>query len=67
MLVHACQGCGKISINRIAADDLTYKILEILDGFTQLSEQTLHELQESGIHVLRPSDRNTILRQLSGV
>jgi hypothetical protein len=64
MLVHVCQGCGKLSINRIAADDLTYKVLELLDGYDQLGEELLRRLQEDGIHVLQSSERRIVERQL---
>ena len=64
MLVHVCQGCGKLSINRIAADDLTYKVLELLDGYDQLGEELLHRLQEDGIHMLQSSERRIVERQL---
>lgn len=64
MLVHVCLGCGKLSINRIAADDLTYKVLEMLDGFNQLDESILLQMQENGIHALQPGDRAAVERQL---
>ena len=64
MLVHVCQGCGKLSINRIAADDLTYKVLELLDGYSKLSEELLLRLQGDEIHVLQSGDRGTVERQL---
>jgi hypothetical protein len=30
MVVHMCQRCGKVSYNRIAGDDNTYVVLELL-------------------------------------
>lgn len=42
MLIHQCEDCGKISINRIAADDDNDLILELLEGGTAL-EATLCE------------------------
>jgi len=32
MVVLACLGCNKISANRIAGDDNSYKLLQILDN-----------------------------------
>ncbi len=64
MLVHVCLGCGKLSINRIAADDLTYKVLELLDCFNKLDEGILLQMQENGIHALQPDDRAVVERQL---
>jgi hypothetical protein len=66
MLVHICQGCGKVSINRIAADDEVYQLLAVLDGYDQLDERTLQQFAVSDIQVLQPSEREIVLKQLLG-
>lgn len=36
LLVHACQGCSKLSINRIAADDDSARLLQVFERSAQL-------------------------------
>ena len=47
MLIHQCTGCGKLSINRIAADDDSQTILAVYQakGYTARlkAEKALHE------------------------
>ncbi len=43
MLVHLCEGCGKVSINRIAADDDNIRILDILKTSNSLRELLVQE------------------------
>jgi hypothetical protein len=38
MLIHVCQDCGKVSLNRIAADDDVEKVIEV---YTQSFKQDL--------------------------
>jgi DNA-directed RNA polymerase subunit RPC12/RpoP len=60
MLVHRCAECGKLSINRVAADD---------DGETLLSllEQSLPaKLDADDIHLLTASDLARVRAQLFG-
>ncbi len=45
MLIHECTGCGKISINRIAADDNEETILKVFDESQKLPLQKRAELQ----------------------
>lgn len=45
MLVHRCTGCGKISLNRIAADDETGEILKLLEKSKGLNEEDRQEVQ----------------------
>lgn len=44
MAVHACLGCGKISANRIAGDDNSYMLLQLLKDSSQLSSNFTDEL-----------------------
>ncbi|MFZ2620500.1 MAG: RNHCP domain-containing protein [Alphaproteobacteria bacterium] len=58
MIVHACTGCGKISINRIAADDDTGKILGLLHAH--------NGLKVSGVQLLTPADEPAVRVALFG-
>jgi hypothetical protein len=60
MLVHRCTECGKLSINRIAADD---------DGdlmLTLLEQPAIAELESAGIHLLTAADIAKVQTQLFG-
>ncbi len=49
MLVHRCTDCGDLSINRIAADDDSVRMLALLDRHCQ--EKTIHSLGSARIRV----------------
>lgn len=64
MLVHRCTGCGKIAINRIAADDDSQALVMVYERSLHL-DQGLHlALLESGVQVLRRPERGILERQL---
>ena len=67
MLIHRCNGCGKLSINRIAADDLVEKLMEIFVSSTSLDPLTLDQLDLYGIRTLTQEDAELVTRQLLGV
>lgn len=60
MLVHRCGDCGKLSINRIAADDDGEAILALLD------QTSLTELESAGIKPLTTSDLVRVRESLFG-
>lgn len=62
MLVHLCEGCGKVSINRIAADDNADLILSVLEKSARLDAETRALLAENGVTLLHP-DQITLVRQ----
>lgn len=62
MLVHMCEGCGKISINRIAADDNAEMILLVLQNSAELDLAICDSLAQHGITVLSP-DQDELVRQ----
>jgi hypothetical protein len=66
MIVHQCLGCGKISINRIAADDKPEAIFEIFEKSKSLDAKTKAKLQKQGIKILSNSDKVEIKNQLYG-
>ena len=67
MLIHRCNGCGKISINRIAADDLVDKLMEIFLSSIRLDPITLDQLDLYGIRTLKQDDVKLVSRQLLGL
>jgi len=60
MVVHRCLGCGKISINRIAADDEAKEILKVFEKSLKRTENVI------GIEFLGEKDREEIETQLFG-
>jgi hypothetical protein len=66
MLVHQCEECGKVAINRIAADDNDEAILSILEASRWLDSQTGALLIGSGIVLLTAEDEPLVYRRLYG-
>lgn len=63
MLVHRCTACGTLSINRIAADDDTLKILESLE---RALENLAQDCLVQGINLLIEQDFPVVEQQLFG-
>jgi hypothetical protein len=66
MLIHQCLGCGKISINRIAADDDSSLLLEVFRGSLELDSVVKNELAGTGIVILQTEDEQIVFEQLFG-
>jgi hypothetical protein len=67
MLIHQCSECGKLSINRIAADDQAERLMETFYASLGLDMPTQHQLEVSGIRLLQGEDVTLVLRQLHGM
>ena len=67
MLVHCCQACGDLSINRVAADDDPLKILAIIQHQPPDADQLLKACQEQGISLLSSTDRAMLRSRLYGI
>jgi hypothetical protein len=67
MLIHCCEDCGKVSINRIAADDLDERIYDIFEGSSSLSGETHRQLERSGIKLLKVEDTAVVRTRLYGI
>jgi predicted RNA-binding Zn-ribbon protein involved in translation (DUF1610 family) len=65
MLIHHCTGCGKHSINRIAADD-PQAVYQLFRRSLALSEETMSKLNELGILLLGSRDLTVVYSQLYG-
>jgi len=64
MLVHCCQKCGKISINRIAGDDKEQEILEVFERSSR--NAVLSDSKLGQIYLLQEEDGVKVKRQLFG-
>jgi len=67
MLVHVCEGCGKVSINRIAADDDGELILAVLEKSVELDQQTRDLLAQQEVMLLTPAQAHRVHQCLFGV
>jgi len=66
MLIHLCQECGKVSINRIAADDLAGTLYELFERSLVLDAQSKAAIKDSGIEMLSARDRRMVKARLFG-
>ncbi len=66
MLVHLCEMCARLSINRIAADDDNQTILQILEASSKLEACTQSLFVQNEIHALTSADRSFVYEQLWG-
>jgi hypothetical protein len=66
MLVHRCNDCGKLSINRLAADDQGERLMDIFLASRELELSLVLRLRESGIRLLAEEDFWLVKQQLSG-
>jgi DNA-directed RNA polymerase subunit RPC12/RpoP len=66
MLIHRCLNCGKLSINRIAADDNAEQLISIFEASAGPGAELLVEIARQGIRPLGPDDLNIVLTRLYG-
>lgn len=66
MLIHRCSECGKLSINRIAADDQIERLMDIFWASLGLDSPTQHQLEGNGIRLLQGEDEKLVTCQLHG-
>jgi len=66
MLVHACSECGKVSLNRLAADDAPQAVLETFEASLALDSRARSPLVENGILTLQLSDFHILRTRLFG-
>lgn len=67
MLVHQCQDCGRLSINRVAADDRTDLIWDVFDASCHLPAELTEHLKRESIRILLHEDTALVHARLSGV
>jgi hypothetical protein len=66
MIIHRCSGCGKISINRIAADDSAGALLALYKRSQKMETDLLQSLAKMNIQPLQAADLTTVYSQLFG-
>jgi len=66
MLIHRCTGCGKLSINRIAADDDAVAIYQVFNRSLALTVKWKETLKNEGIRLLGATDLTVVYSQLFG-
>ena len=66
MLVHICTDCGRVSLNRIAADDDVDCLLEAYERSLGLDRSMRSSLGHSGIQLLNVMDGGSVRRALFG-
>ncbi len=66
MLIHRCRDCGKVSINRLAADDQVEQLMDIFFTSIEAEISLLHQLLDSGIHMLTQDDLGLVKCRLFG-
>ncbi len=67
MLVHECDDCGKLSINRIAADDDGERVLAVLRQSARLDSSLRARLARDGVEPLSAADVQVVRARLYGV
>ncbi len=66
MLIHRCTACGKLSINRIAADDSAGQLYRLYRTSFKMEVPLRRRLDEQGIRPLEAADLTTVFSQLFG-
>jgi hypothetical protein len=66
MLVHICGECGKVSLNRLAADDDPEVLLETFHASLALDAATRTALAENDVSTLQVSDFHILRTRLFG-
>ncbi len=67
LLVHICEDCGQVSLNRIAADDDNLQILNVLRASGALEPGLRCVLAENGVTPLAMADLPAVMRRLFGL
>jgi hypothetical protein len=67
MLIHHCIECGKISINRIAADDLPDRLQKVCSSSIDLDESIRQQLSLCNIEPLNAADVISVQMLLPGL
>lgn len=66
MLIHLCSECYKVSINRIAADDLASNLYEIFASSQHLDATDLQYLQDNQVEMLAMNEDWLVRARLFG-
>ena len=67
MLVHRCEYCGDLSINRVAADDDPLKLIDVFEHKSPEIDQLHRACQDHGISMLTRINRSMLMTNLFGL
>jgi hypothetical protein len=66
MLIHCCQDCGHISINRLAADDVPQAVQSVFEASIPFQADLHPQLAATGIQLLGPAEGLLVRSRLFG-
>lgn len=66
MLIHRCSGCGRLVINRVAADDSVDALIALFEASHALLAPLVAELGRQGVAALTARDGDLLRRRLFG-
>jgi hypothetical protein len=66
MIVHLCLECGKVSLNRIAADDIAENVYEVYEHSLRVDSGQAELLSAGGVRLLAQADRPLVSARLFG-
>lgn len=66
MLIHRCTACGKISINRVAADDDARLIQQVFEASQAMAQSLRLQLEQQGIYPLGAAEAEIVSIRLFG-
>ena len=66
MLIHRCEQCGTLSINRVARDDQEYAIMQTYENSLQLAQPIRSLLSAQAIYLATEADAAQVRTQLFG-
>ncbi len=66
MLVHQCEECGKVSINRIAADDIADHIYEIFEQSLVIKKAARGLIDQKDVQMASQTDEKLVRARLYG-
>lgn len=66
MIVHLCLNCGKISCNRIAGDDNTYSIVQLMNVPIKPDTDLIAKLCDSNISLISQEEKPLVLAAIFG-
>ena len=66
MIIHLCTECEKVSINRIAADDIVDHVYELFEQSLHIDPETRATIERSGVTLLEADDADVVEARLYG-
>jgi hypothetical protein len=66
MLIHLCQECTKVSINRIAADDDSREVVKVFEASSSMDSELRKRIEAEDIEVFGPEHTQEVRTQLFG-